>query len=350
MSDSNAATRMSRRVAFVAAVGTVVTLYAAVAPVSAASADDNKTYVMRLSTATLNDVQHEWMKRYAAAIEKKTNGRIKTELYPASQLGTIPRQIEGAQLGSIQVWVGPPEFLVGVDPNFEMLSAPGVFPSEQVALKTIRDPAFSKAFTNAGVDKGLVGLALNYTGPMAFDMRAPVRTPADLKGKKVRVLASPFQTEQMSKLGATGVAMSLGDVLPAIQQGTIDGAMSSAGVFTALKYYDAAKYLTESNHAYVFSISMVSKRWLESLPPDLQDIVVSTGKEASDEVLPWSLDFVAAQRKVWVAKGGELINFTPDDSAELMKTMAPIGGDVIKTKPDMQPLWNLLNTAIQHAE
>jgi TRAP-type C4-dicarboxylate transport system substrate-binding protein len=95
---------------------------------------------------------------------------------------------------------------------------------------------------------------------------------------------------------------------------------------------------------------MVSKRWLESLPPDLQDIVVSTGKEAADDVLPWSLDFVAAQRKAWVANGGELINFSPEESAALMKIMAPIGGDVVKTKPDMQPLWNLLNTTIQHAE
>jgi TRAP-type transport system periplasmic protein len=349
MRESKAAARMSRRVAI------AVLAWVGVTQIGAASAQDSKTqdsktYVMRLSTATLNDVQHEWMKRYAAAIEKKTGGRIKTELYPASQLGTIPRQIEGTQLGSIQVWVGPPEFLVGVDPNFEMLSAPGLFPNEQVALNTIRDPEFSKAFTNVGVGKGLVGLALNDTGPMAFDMRAPVRTLADLKGKKVRVLASPFQTEQMSRLGATGVAMSLGDVLPAIQQGAIDGAMSSTGVFTALKYYDAAKYLTESNHAYVLSISMVSKRWLESLPPDLQDIVVSTGKEAADEVLPWSLDFVAAQRKAWVADGGELINFSPEDSAELMKIMAPIGGDVVKTRPDMLPLWNLLNTTIKRVE
>src|SRR2546423_11845197 len=71
----------------------------------------SQTVVMKLSTATLNDAQHEWMKRYAVAVEKNSNGRIKAEVYPASQLGTIPRQIEGVQLGSIQAWIGPPEFL-----------------------------------------------------------------------------------------------------------------------------------------------------------------------------------------------------------------------------------------------
>ena len=76
---------------------------------SAAHAQDANTYVMKLSTATLNDTQHEWMKRFAAAVEKDSGGRIKGEVYAASQLGSIPRQIEGTQFGSIQGWVGPPD-------------------------------------------------------------------------------------------------------------------------------------------------------------------------------------------------------------------------------------------------
>ena len=122
-----------------------------------AAAAQDKTIVMKLSTATLNDAQHEWMKRFAAAIEKNTNGRIKGEVYPASQLGSIPRQIEGTQLGSIQAWVGPPEFLVGVDQRFELLSVPGLIQNDQHAVKIITDPEFSKAFLALGANKGLIG-------------------------------------------------------------------------------------------------------------------------------------------------------------------------------------------------
>ena len=111
-----------------------------------AVAQDSKTIVMKLATATLNDGQHEWMNRFAAAIAKNTDGRIKAEVYPASQLGTIPRMIEGTQLGSIQAFVGPPEFLVGVDQRFELLSAPGLLQSEQHAVKTVVDAEFAKAF------------------------------------------------------------------------------------------------------------------------------------------------------------------------------------------------------------
>src|ERR1700750_437634 len=92
---------------------------------AAQNAAPGKTFVMKLATATLNDGQHEWMKRFAAAIEQKSSGRIKAELYPASQLGAIPRMIEGTQLGSIQMFVSPPEFYVGVDQRFELMSAAG---------------------------------------------------------------------------------------------------------------------------------------------------------------------------------------------------------------------------------
>jgi hypothetical protein len=81
----------------------------------------DKTVVMKLATPTFNDVQHEWMKRFAATIETKSQARIKAEIYPASMLGAIPRMIEGTRLGSIQLVVLPPKFFVGVDPRFATL-------------------------------------------------------------------------------------------------------------------------------------------------------------------------------------------------------------------------------------
>ena len=78
----------------------------ALAPAPAAQAQADKTFVMKLGAATINDTQHEWLKRFAAVVEKDSGGRIKGEIYPASQLGSIPRQIEGVQFGSIQGWMG----------------------------------------------------------------------------------------------------------------------------------------------------------------------------------------------------------------------------------------------------
>ncbi len=324
--------------------GLAAILAAAVA--GGAAAQDNKAMVVKLATATLNDAQHEWLKRFAVAIEKNTNGRMKGEVYPASQLGAIPRMIEGTQLGSIQIWVGPPEFLVGVDPRFELLSVPGLFQNDQHAIKTISDADFAKAFLALGANKGLLGASLFWTGPAAFAMRAPMRALADVKGKKIRVLASPFQMEQMTRLGATGVPLSLADVLPALQQGTLDGALGALPVFSALQYQGSAKYMTETSHGYIFSVAMVSKRWFDGLPPDLQSAVMTTAQQVRAEVIPWALDFLVAQRKAWADKGGEVINLSAADHAELMAKMRPIGDDIVKSKPELKPLWeNLLAAA-----
>src|ERR1700726_778118 len=104
--------------------------------VAPATAQGTAPITMKLSTATLNDTQHEWLKRFAAAVEKDSGGRIKSEVYPASQIGAIPRQIEGVQFGAIQGWVGPPEFLVGVDERYEVLSSPGLFSSREQYQRT----------------------------------------------------------------------------------------------------------------------------------------------------------------------------------------------------------------------
>jgi TRAP-type C4-dicarboxylate transport system substrate-binding protein len=181
-------------------------------------------------------------------------------------------------------------------------------------------------------------------------MRAPMRTLADLKGKKVRVLASPFQMEQMTRLGGTGVPLTLGDVLPALQQGTLDGALGSLPVFAALQYQGSARYMTETFHSYIFSVAMLSKRWFDGLPADLQAAVLSTARQVQGEVLPWSLDFLVSQRKAWTDKGGEIITLSPADHAELMRQMRPIGDDIVKAKPELKPMWDMLLAAAKRGQ
>jgi TRAP-type transport system periplasmic protein len=310
------------------------------APEDAAAQD--RVMNVKLTCATLNDSQHEWLKHFGAALEKNSGGRIKAEIYPASQLGSIPRMIELTQQGSVQAWIGPPEFLVGIDQRFELLSAPGLFENDLQAQKTIDDPEFAKPFLAAGASKGLIGAGLLVFAPTLVAMRTPVRTLADFKGKKIRVLASPFQTEQFARLGATGVPLTLGDVLPALQQGTIDGAFTGIPVLTTFQYQDAAKYATETGQSYIFSIAVISRRWFDGLPADLQERVMAAARQAETEVRPFVFDFIVSQRKAWTEKGGELIALPDAEKAALMAKLAPVGDDIVKAKPALKPTWDLL--------
>lgn len=321
------------------ALANVATVHAQTAP-----------YLVKIAIPTLNDGQHDWIKRVAAGLGTKSGGRLHAELYPAGQLGSIPRMIEGTQLGSIQIFNAPPEFFVGVDKRFELLSAPGLAASEGQAIRLVADPEFSKAFLALGANKGLVGLCLFIGGPAAYATRAPFRTLADLNGKKIRIFASPFQSEQVTRLGATGVPMSLGDVLPALQQGAIDGSLSNIGLFTAFKYYDTTKYANETGQAFVWEMAVASKRWFDTLPPDLQSIVVTTAQEAALEENPWEIEFLAKQRKGWIDNGGELATLSAADKAQMLAKVGSVGDDIVKTQPELRPLWELLRAAVKRSQ
>jgi TRAP-type transport system periplasmic protein len=313
----------------VTALATVLTL----PPV--AHAQGGKTFVMKLSTATINDTQHEWLRRFVAAVEKDSGGRIKGEIYPASQLGSIPRQIEGVQFGSIQAWIGPPEFLVGVDERYEALSAPGLFTSTDQNVRVISDPAVRDMILGLGANKGLVGIGIAPIGPSSIVTRKPFRHLAEFKGTKIRVLASPFQLEMIKRMDASPVAMTLADVLPSLQQGAIDAALATITVYTTMQYQDAAKYVVETDQPYLNSIIVMSRKWLDSMPVDLQKTVRDDAQSVSKDILPFVKEFFAKQRQIWTEKGGELISLPGADQAMMMEKVSGIGYDLSKSKPEL---------------
>jgi TRAP-type C4-dicarboxylate transport system substrate-binding protein len=315
-----------------AVLGGLTAALLAPAPVAQAQAD--KSFTMKLSTATINDTQHEWLKRFGALVEKNSGGRIKPEIYPASQLGSIPRQIEGVQFGSIQGWMGPPEFLVGVDERFEAPSAPGLFSSVDQVMKVFQDPPVQKMIYGFGTAKGLVGVGFAPIGPSSILSKKQVTKIADLSGLKIRVLASQFQLELIRRMGGSPIAMTLADVLPGLQQGTIDGTLTTMTIYTTMKYYDAGKFVISTDQPYVNSIGMMSKKWMDTLPPDLQKVVNEAGAKITAEITPYVKEFFAEQTKIFTTTGGGTISNLPQAEHDAMiAKVSTIGDDLSKTKP-----------------
>jgi TRAP-type transport system periplasmic protein len=312
----------------------------------AAQAQD-KTYVMKISTPTLNAAPDAFARNYAAAVEKDSGGRIKTEVYPASQLGSIPRQIEGTQFGAIQCEVVPPEFMVGLDERFEVMAAPGLVNSMEHGQRVAADPAVLKLMLGLSADKGLYGVGLFLGEPSGVIAKNAIRHLDDFKGKKIRTFASQFQSTAWSRLGATPVAMSLGDVLPALQQGAIDGAVAGIQVYTGMHFYDAAKYVTMIGQPAIFLIVELNRKWYDSLPPDLQQIVDKDAAKESVAINPQAIALENTALKGWTDKGGELINLPPDEQASLMKTLSSVGEDVSKTKPALSAAYKVVSEAAQ---
>jgi C4-dicarboxylate-binding protein DctP len=313
---------------------------------SAALADD-KTFVMKIALATVNDALHQFAKNYAAAIEKDSGGRIKGEIYPGSQLGSTEQQAEGVQFGAIQCLVVPPEFLAGIDARFEVLTASGLVKSMTDGQRLTADPAVRKLMLGLGADKGLHGAGLFMDTLSSVIARTPIRHLADFKGKKIRIFASKFQSVAMQRLGATAKPMTLGDVLPALEDNALDGAVSSIAIFDSMHYQDAAKYVTETGQPAVFAIVEISEKWYDSLPADLQQIVDKDAASESMAINPQAIEINDRARKSWVAGGGELINLPPDEQSALLKIIASAGDEVSSTQPQLSAAYQIVMEAAQ---
>jgi TRAP-type C4-dicarboxylate transport system substrate-binding protein len=328
-----------------AASASILSLALTAAPAQA----QDKTYVMKITTPTLNAALDQYARVFGAEVEKDTGGRIKAEVYPASQLGSIPRQIEGTQFGAIQCAIIPPEFFVGIDERFEVLAAPGLVTSIAEGQKIAADPEVQKFYLALGADKGLHGVAVAYAEPSEVISKNAIRHVADFKGKKIRIFASEFQSAAFKRLGTTPVAMSPGDVMTAIQQGSLDSAVAGVELLSGLHFFDAAKYITMTNHAGIFYVVELSKKWFESLPADLQQILEKDAAGVAVSFNPRAIEIENAAIKTWTDNGGELINLPADEQADMLKTLADVGTDVSKDKPALGEAYKIVSEAAKRS-
>jgi TRAP-type C4-dicarboxylate transport system substrate-binding protein len=290
-------------------------------------------FVMKFGTATQNETQHQYIKFYKEALEKESGGRIEVQVYPNSQLGPIPREIEGVQLGSVQGFIGPVDFYVGVDPRYGVFSTPMLFRDEANVAATIHDPELEKTILTLAESKRMVGIATLGIGAANYAAKRPLLSLADFNGKKLRINGTELERAKMSRLGASGIAMPLSEVMPALSQGTIDGTISGLSVFVAFKMNDLVKVITVTNDTMLVSLAVVSQVWLDKLPPDLRKIVIDTAHATQIKTQDWEVEFTKQLANDWVKLGGEVHMLPAEDIAKMKSLLGDVGDEVTKNQP-----------------
>ena len=314
----------------------------AVLPYTASAAPE---FIMKMGTASINDHQHEWLKRFKAAVEKDSKGRIEVDVYPAAQLGSIPREIENTQFNAIQGWAGPPDFLSGIDARFSLLNAPGLFATFKQASESVQDPQVAKIFQNLAADKGLIVASIFVSDRQAMITRKPIHSLDDIKGLKIRITAGPMQERSIRAFGATPIAMPLDSVLTALQQGAIDGQTSTLAVLTPLKYYSVSPYLIPFGHTYVTDVAIISRQFFDSLPPDLKKVVLDDGFATGKTITGFVDTYRTENRKEWTAGGGSLVTLPPAEEKQMDDLLRPIGADIGTSTPEMKAVYDQLTAA-----
>ncbi len=218
-------------------------------------------------------------------LEAATNGRIKFQMFPGSVLGGEKEMIEQTQVGAIQILrtslgpVGP------VVPEVNVFNMPFVFRNEAHMRAVIDGPIGQEMLDKISASPAkMIGLGWMDGGSRSLYTKKPVRTMADLKGQKIRMMGNPLFVDTMNAMGGNGISMGYGEVFTAIQTGVVDGAENNPPtLFTANHYQAGAKYYTQTNHLIIPEIFVMSKVTWEKLSKDDQALVKKFSREAQME-------------------------------------------------------------------
>lgn len=322
-------------------------LFAAVAVSLAMVPAQAQEFTMKIGFATMNDVQHQWANWMKEALEARSNKRLAVNLFPRNQLGSTASQIEGLQLGTVEVVTTPADFFAGVDPRFGTFSIPLLFKDAAHAEKVLLDPAMNKEILALGADKGMQVISVYTYAPAHYFGKQPLRRLDDFKGKKLRVNATAAERAKMRQFGASAVPMDLSEVVPGIQQGVIDGTMSATAVYVNLKFMDIAKVLTEVNDTMVVSVGVVSRPWMAKLPADLRSLIVEEGMKVQPRINQHSRVLDEGMAKRWREAGGEIVKLPDADQQRVRQLLSGVGEEVTKDNPAVNAFYKRLASTAQ---
>jgi tripartite ATP-independent transporter DctP family solute receptor len=218
-------------------------------------------------------------------LEAATNGKFKLQMFPGGVLGGEKEMIEQTQVGAINILrtsLGP---LGPVVPDVNVFNMPFVFRNEAHMRAVIDGPIGQEILDKiTSSPSKMVALGWMDGGSRSLYTKKIVRTPADLKGQKVRMMGNPLFVDTMNAMGGNGIAMGYGEVFSALQTGVLDGAENNPpSMFTSNHYNAGAKYYAQTNHLIIPEIFVMSKVTWDKLSNDEHALVKKFSKEAQLE-------------------------------------------------------------------
>ena len=252
----------------------------------------------------MKEPYHQGFLNWSKAVDQKTKGGLKIEVFHSAQLGVeediIEQMRQGANIGQNTDSARLGNYIPGI----AVMNGPYFATTLDEVIKIKNTPTV-KGWTDELASKfGLKVISFTWVqGYRHFFTNKPIRKPEDLKGMRIRTPPAPIWQESVRALGATPVAMAFGDMYPAIQQKAIEGVELVYNNIPAGRFYEVLKYANETGHIMLINFEVMSAKYFNSLPADYQKILVEecdkAGLETSKKILASELEV----KKQLLAKG-----------------------------------------------
>jgi C4-dicarboxylate-binding protein DctP len=218
---------------------------------------------------------------FAKKAEELTKGKVKVEIYANSTLYKDKEEMEALQLGAVQMLApslakfGP----LGVK-EFEVFDLPYIFDDYNDLHKVTQGPIGQQLMAKLE-PKGIKGLAYWDNGFKSFSLNSPIKSPADLKGKKMRIQSSKVLEEEIRSLGGMPQVMAFSEVYNALMTGVVDGTENPISNLYTQKMHEVQKHLTITDHGYLGYAVIVNKKFWDGLPADVRGQLETAMKDST---------------------------------------------------------------------
>ncbi len=286
--------------------------------------------VLRFShVVATNTPKGKGAEKFKQLAELYTNGKVRVEVYPTSQLYKDSEELEALQLGAVEM-VAPS--LAKFGPlgarEFEVFDLPYLFP-DRAALRTVTQGPIGKELLEGLESKGIRGLAYWDNGFKIMSANKPLREPADFRGLKMRIQSSKVLEAQFRALGSTPQVMAFSEVYQGMQTGVVDGSENTPSNMFTQKHHEVQKYATLSDHGYIGYAVIANKRFWDGLPADVRgqlEKAMADSTAFANDISQKENDDALAEMK----KSGriELITLTPEQKAAWRKALEPVYSDM----------------------
>jgi tripartite ATP-independent transporter DctP family solute receptor len=231
--------------------------------------------------ASNDNPEYMAMVKFKDVAESQSKGRLKVELYPANQLGATKEFTEGVSLGTVEMGESGYDIIGLLDPQAYALTMPYLHKTLEHYIKVLDGPIGEEIAQHIIKKTNMRILGVLMRGPRhVMNSKRPVRTPADMKGLRIRSPENPLNAGTVKAMGATPIPMTWSEVYTALSQGVADGVENSIDELYAARLYEVQKYLSLTGHIYVGVPIIINEDFYKKLPDDLKAVVKTAARES----------------------------------------------------------------------
>ncbi|QLB17272.1 hypothetical protein A6B40_06600 [Mannheimia varigena] len=216
---------------------------------------------------------HISMQKMADEVKELTNGEVVIRVYPNSQLGTQRESIELLQAGSLDMAKSNASEMESFEPSYGAFNIPYLFHNVDHYYTALKDSEVGQKILEASQGKGFLGLTYYDGGARSFYANKEIRTPADLKGLKVRVQPSPSAVKMMELLGGSATPLAYGELYTALQQKVVDAAENNETALTLARHGEVSKIFSQDEHTMIPDVLLISEKTWAKLTPEQQKAI-----------------------------------------------------------------------------